>query len=458
MDPTVVQSAERPVLSNERCDLVKMLDDGASMDEIFEKLINGPLVKCIVNEKWFTDDKDIMNELFLSISRGLLRCLLVNNLGPDLWDKALRSRRNWENNIYDIDGPGAYVMFTFVRDRGGKWLSKREIRELISLLDMYRDAIKIWERRNDSDIYGTSQLIDGQKDVLKMAMKIDDAVRSVAQYPSQSDDEIGRFEPRFKSSTAKDLTGYINAMIDMLRRRCLSGVDRDIYQCQSPLMVGNAGDMARRTSNHMSGNSFHQSPKLWGLMLSCLAVMKINVETQAVPLFRAWTDGNQVNVAEVLATVLAGSMVSVAGLNVKQPGTRFEEGRTSQNAYENGKFHVFAAKPWLNENLELCIARQPHNVGMAKEIKAAEEKLEVLQREESDLKEEIRAAREERHMAREEFNSCFDSLQKMVGEGRRELKELVVKDSVDGSSVVVETSDEASTGEEVEEVAEDTSE
>ena len=47
MDSEMVQSARRAVMSQEIRDLVKMVDDGESMSDIYDKLVAGPLIRFI---------------------------------------------------------------------------------------------------------------------------------------------------------------------------------------------------------------------------------------------------------------------------------------------------------------------------------------------------------------------------------------------------------------------------
>lgn len=154
-----------------------MVDDGESMSDIYDKLVAGPLIRCIEDKAWFRDEERIMKDLFDSLSRKLLRCLLLNNLGPDLYDRSMVSRKNWEHNVYDIDGPGAYVMFSYVLDREGRWLCKKEVEDLIDMLQDYCYAIDIYERQRQSDAYGVSQLSRVQQGILKKAIKIDRAAK-----------------------------------------------------------------------------------------------------------------------------------------------------------------------------------------------------------------------------------------------------------------------------------------
>ncbi|KAI0381258.1 hypothetical protein F5Y04DRAFT_289132 [Hypomontagnella monticulosa] len=172
------------------------------------------------------------------------------------------------------------------------------------------------------------------------------------------DEDLENFKGRFGGTMPDNLhlEGFklsknVLDFAEMLERRCLPEMDQETYQMQSPLMVGNSGNINRRTADHLPGQSLHNTPKLWGLLLSCLKVMNLKYEVIAVPLFRAWKNGKQVNDAEILGTILAGSLLNMDGCNAKHPGTRPIFGRTDDFGYENSKDHVFAGRPWFIENL-----------------------------------------------------------------------------------------------------------
>ncbi|KAI0968633.1 hypothetical protein F4678DRAFT_481846 [Xylaria arbuscula] len=341
MSTPIMQSVEYPVMPADVRSLVTMLDNGDSMNKVYDALVKSSLIECVGDKKWFTDHSKTTSQLLHTISRPLLRCVLMKRLGPNLYSRHFSSKKNWEST-FDIDGPGANAIFSFFRDLKGCWLCAREIKELISILEDYAVAIGISGDLQENDTYGTSQLNDSRKRRLIRAMKIDDALEPTKFYDSPTDEDFGKFKPRFARELNK--AGDIVKMVAMLRRRCLPGVDEETWQLQSPLIVGREG---------------RDTHKLWDLMISCIqGVMSLNCEFEVVCLFRAWKDEDQVKAAEVLGTVIAGSMVSDAGLNVEQPGTGKQEedtcatrfacrrcrSRTTVRDFLNSKNYVFKSE------------------------------------------------------------------------------------------------------------------
>ncbi|KAI1401050.1 hypothetical protein F4819DRAFT_341721 [Hypoxylon fuscum] len=122
MDSTLQpeRSAEMLIMPEPTVKLVKMLDDGASMHEIYGKMVRSDLV----DDQARLRDQSMRNLLY-SMSRKMLRSVLMNTLGPDLWGRDLYSKANWEEVMW-LEGPGAYVAFMYVRRRkGGSIISVR---------------------------------------------------------------------------------------------------------------------------------------------------------------------------------------------------------------------------------------------------------------------------------------------------------------------------------------------
>ncbi|OTB08557.1 hypothetical protein M426DRAFT_19214 [Hypoxylon sp. CI-4A] len=326
-----VQSAELPVMPDTMAKLVKMIDAGDPYNLIYETITKSDLVDAIENKSFL--DRNLLWELFHSMSRPLLRSVLMKTLGPDLYDRDFTSKQNWEH-IYGPDGPGAYVVFLCIRERDGKFLNVKELKELIEQIGIYADAVDISEKNGRDGVYrSNSEFADEEEATLRRAMEIDNVDRSKVKH-------LRLYKPRFASSSNHNKSANIRDLVTMLEKRILPNVDEDVWQMQSPLLVGNAGNIASRAIDHIpksSNSTLPSSAHVWRLLISCLRVMGIKFDTQYAPLFRAWAGADQVNGAEVLGTILAGSLISVDGCNVKQPGTRTgsDGAKTPTNAYDD---------------------------------------------------------------------------------------------------------------------------
>ncbi|RYP85008.1 hypothetical protein DL769_001051 [Monosporascus sp. CRB-8-3] len=200
----------------------------------------------------------------------------MKTLWPDLYSKDFR-KRNWLH-IHGQKGPGCYVCFIHVNGRQGKFLSSNEIRCMITLLCTYERAVDIYEEYRVQADYVSSQLGDEERENYKKAMEIDNAPRSVVEWDLDNPEYEG-FSPRFRSILMEvqiekgknmKIPNNVTALIRMLEKRCDPESDPDhdpnTSQQQPPLL--------------------HVSPHLWGLLISCLTVMKIDCRTEYSTVFR----------------------------------------------------------------------------------------------------------------------------------------------------------------------------
>ena len=96
-------SAEMPIIPDDVVDLVKMVDEGRSMNRIFNRLMSSSLVEGIETKHDLQGDD--MRILFHSLSRPLLRGMLLKTAGMDLYDMN-QKKDNWLH-VYDVKGGGA---------------------------------------------------------------------------------------------------------------------------------------------------------------------------------------------------------------------------------------------------------------------------------------------------------------------------------------------------------------
>ncbi|KAI0474536.1 hypothetical protein F4859DRAFT_504430 [Xylaria cf. heliscus] len=340
MDPIIpaIRSAQLPVMDPDVVDLVQMIGDGRSCDAIFSQLCSSSLV---ANTPFANNlDTDDNRLLFHSLPLPLLRSLLMGTLGPHFYNKDAK-RDNWNHYVYDDNYPGAYAAFLHINHRRGAFLSQRETRQPVVALKKYSKGVRLYDK-----YYTGGYRVFGKTDreALEFTQVIDDELRKLTHWDPHTPRSIERIErPRFAKSetykigTASTAGSSINALIGMFESRCTidesdpTNPDLDVFQLQSPIMVGNSGYI------------------LYALTLSCLRNLDLEAESMAIPLFLTWRE-DQIDPVEVLGTVLANSQLPGYGYNVKMPGTR--GGRTPSPRMEQAKQHVFYWKPFLNMNLK----------------------------------------------------------------------------------------------------------
>ncbi|KAI0019761.1 hypothetical protein F4780DRAFT_744765 [Xylariomycetidae sp. FL0641] len=449
MDPAMrpERTAQLPIMPPSVSRLVAMLDEGKSYNQTYDYLCSeSSLLDGIHTSIDITGDD--MRILFHTLSRPLLRSLLMKTLGHDLYSKDFR-KPNYLN-VYDNVVCGTYGAFMFIDGRRGAFLTKRETQKLINCLALYAKGVSIYDRDSGEDSYARSQLPSDEKEALNFTQEVDDILRSSAKKRWDPEDSQHQHQrPRFAMTEGgevgiqKDCSANIQNLIAMFERRCLPRDDSfvvqdsideddgeegqhrddpdDIYQLQSPLLIGNSGNINKRAFAHQTDSTMDASSKVWALTISCIRHLEIPVKVGVVPLFGAWRD-DQIDPSEVLGTIIACSLLPLGdGCNVKQPGTRGREGQTRDPGFEDTKKHIFAFKPWFRENLELSLKRPSDGDLQNGSEPALRKALEDLRGSEKRLKEgdvRLQEAFKDLDGTRSEFARTIDASDEFIGFGR----------------------------------------
>ncbi|KAI1480341.1 hypothetical protein F4774DRAFT_425116 [Daldinia eschscholtzii] len=353
-------SAATPLVSALQAKLVRQIDQGAMYDEMYatvvemgEELSEQNVVKVddmITALK--NDDGNQMTLLLHTIPRPVLRSIVMRMVAYDFWERDSDNRML----LYDREGPGAYIVTLSVLNRRGRAWSVKENKEIIKYLKLYAHAIETYEREGDS--YGDSQLVEHDRTSMQVAADIDKVYQKTDSesggIENKSDSESSGpswwQEPRFASSSKTNKSRSVRHLIQMLRKRNIANVDENEPAKQSVCMVGNSDDIEKRTQNHRLISALSNTAHCWGLLVSCLKYAGLEPEETIIPVCKAWKV-EHINMAEILVTVLAGSLISVGGLNVKQAGTKSEKNPPHARVFESGRIHVWRSKPWFHENL-----------------------------------------------------------------------------------------------------------
>ncbi|KAI0424494.1 hypothetical protein F5Y09DRAFT_324250 [Xylaria sp. FL1042] len=367
MDPNIpaIQSAELPVLEPEAVKLVQMIDNGASYNTIFRQLCNSSTL--VANAASPADiDTKVNRTLLHTMPPPLLRSLLMGTLAPHFCSKDAK-RDNWHDYVYNDAYAGAYAACLHIHPRRGGFLSQRETRQLIEALKKYSKGVRLYD-----DLYRPYRYVlfpRREAEALEFTQIIDDELRQVAHWDPNNPNRIHHLErPRFaKTDTSKIGTAAstananIEALIRMFESRCTidksdqANPDLDVFQLQSPIMVGNAGCINAHIANHLTNDhgSGGATSKVFALTMSYLKHMGLDVKSLAVPISIAWEE-DQIDPAEVLGMILGNSRLPGHGYNVKMPGTRGI--RVQHLNLDQAKQHVFYWKTFLKRNVEQSVA------------------------------------------------------------------------------------------------------
>ncbi|KAI1646752.1 uncharacterized protein F4817DRAFT_365612 [Daldinia loculata] len=360
-------SAATPTISALQAKLVNQIDQGdtyielyATVVEMGEELESQDVVNAHDMITALREDKGRqMTVLLHTIPRPVLRSIVMRMVAYDFWERDSDNR----TLLYDKEGPGAYIVTLSIVDRRGHTWSVNENKELINLVETYARAIETYEKHCDT--YGHSQLCVDELAAMQVAANIDkqyekldfssppDSPTSSVEYRSNSD--VSGIPdwwsmPRFVSSSETNKSWSVRHLVSMLRKRNIAGVDQNEPSKQSVCMVGSADDFEKHIQKYRLISALRNTTHCWGLLVSCLKYANLEPQETIIPVCKAWKI-EHINMAEILVTVLAGSLISVGGLDIKQPGTKSEKNPPSDRVFESCRRHVCGAKPWFEENM-----------------------------------------------------------------------------------------------------------
>ncbi|KAI1395210.1 hypothetical protein F4819DRAFT_505858 [Hypoxylon fuscum] len=392
-------SPELPMINMWQENLVNQIDNGDTYEEMYPTIVEMAThldVQSFENQMKlnkvldaFTDDESSiqMKLLLHTIPRPVLRSIVMRMAAHDFWERDSENRQL----LYDKEGPGAYLLTVSVLGRDGCTWSNAENQILIGHLQAYQTAIDAVEAKDIDPSVGDDEWTADEVEAYRIATEIDNALvrrdqdeASQHDEASQPSDSFGtedsastapshvgetREMPRFASSSASNKSRFVSKLITMLQMRHGPLDSVDVICKQSLSMVGNEDDMEKRWQNHhMIGTaSLTNSNKLWALTASCLKYMHLEPNEIILPILKAW-NVKQINLAEILLTVLAGSFVTVGGLNIEEPGTKSERKPPHEEDFDGCRLHVWKAKPWFHENLAHSYPITVRSVEAAREL------------------------------------------------------------------------------------------
>ncbi|KAI1770588.1 hypothetical protein F4818DRAFT_446003 [Hypoxylon cercidicola] len=328
-----------PLLIGRRLEMFKALEENDSYYELsllFTDMADdlramGHITGASGAELKILGDRTLNNRsmfmLLHSIPKDLLRSVILGTTAFEM----LQSRRPAR---YSLHGPGAYVVSMAIEGRGGKWLCRREIEQLIGLLQRYLDAFEAWKNHRGIP---TS---DEDKELNLFAKEID------TQYGRR--DPKKQLDMRFiRDSSVWKLEDFIAS----LKRRCDPSLpDSDIVrQISSPLYTGCSKSMKTRVTVYDPSNGLKNVNDLWALVCSVLSSMGKYPKAVVVPVIRTWNRGD-LPLAEILVTMLASSMVCHDGFNGHGPGTATDGGTVDE--LKEAEKYVLVHEPHLLTNIE----------------------------------------------------------------------------------------------------------
>lgn len=315
------------------------LEHEHSMNEIFQKLVQSPLV----TSAGFTQDQVDNNDcrrLFHQLSRPLLRSILLQTVGVDNYKMICDPERVG----------GVYLAGLYVEKRQGGFMTNREMARLIEKLEKYKEAIEVYDKcvQNGRIRQSTRR----QKVALELARAADDASKGSVSLPFA--------RPLFEGSgeSTQQRTEAVEKLIDMLRRRQDPVEPHMEHEC-TPMMVRSCKALRNGTTSHYPEGHAENTAKSWGLTMACLKLGGIDVNVVCLPIFIACEDVD-FNNGQILGTILACSKLDVTGFNVKQSGTH-PGGTLSDDAKKTAPEYLAAKCSWYDANVHRSLLDMPQS-------------------------------------------------------------------------------------------------
>jgi phage terminase Nu1 subunit (DNA packaging protein) len=152
--------------------------------------------------------------------------------------------------------------------------------------------------------------------------------------------------------------------LELRRRRDLDQTGT-IRQIQTPIQVGCSRNMGRRVWDHSTKDKLSRSSKAWALLVGCLTSIGLSPEWVSVPVVKVWKR-EQLEIAEILVTMLAGSLICDGGLNGIQPGTQSMEDEPAK--FELALRQIFKQKTWTEEQIQESATVIENRIQLAKRV------------------------------------------------------------------------------------------
>jgi hypothetical protein len=147
---------------------------------------------------------------------------------------------------------------------------------------------------------------------------------------------------------------YIGAELFCERLELRMPVDRDPGgnkpQAQSPAQVGCARSIMQRVSHHEPLDDMTGSSKALALTLSCMRAMGLEPQMIFLPIIKVWK-AEQLEIAEIAITMLAGSLIAEGGHNAKQAGGQTLDEAPDSQKFKRALHQITRNAPWTKENL-----------------------------------------------------------------------------------------------------------
>ncbi|KAF7917132.1 hypothetical protein BELL_0164g00100 [Botrytis elliptica] len=360
--PDYLESDEYPIILESQRRYLKMLDSpNSALDDLMDlvgeitydeakkfdqrweqKDLKGVGRMSAVYDKVIEDThtKYCLPEILRSMPRPIVRSLVENTIGYNY-----TTDPDFKKLFLESDAcAGTYIQTLVVKDAMGKGLNSNEWQRLLNVVERY--------------IAGEGRVIHiNSSDEHKQAAQEAAEIEHVYAFKKTRITEVLKTCQKGKRYFMPDKRYRMDlAFCNMIRKRIRLDLDPSglVRQIQMPCAIGCSEHLNKRSLDYHPAFALQGVTKLWGFMLSCLEFLGIKMEIICLPVIKIWK-AEQMNYAEILATLLAHSMADRNGLNVKGPGDKADLNRSV--TFEEEKQQIFVRREWAMNNLDLSIEK-----------------------------------------------------------------------------------------------------
>ncbi|KAM7190450.1 hypothetical protein V8F20_009733 [Naviculisporaceae sp. PSN 640] len=307
-------------------------------------------------------NEDLVRRLCLMLPFDLTKSLVKHTLAYDF-------KRPCPPNpphTYSPDIRGVYAVGISIQGRGGKFLTGREIRDVVVILNDYIDGVEAWAQNHESWDKTNSTHAYWARHICS----VDDHFINTSPRPW---DPPRWFQGRGFVIRARALIQMLTRLADAATA---TGTD-NVPMVQSPVMVGCTQEtMAGESARHLGESGLENTIPTYGLTLCAIASYNQLVpEPVAVPIL-ATVQPEELPAGEMLLTTLAQSLVTQTGFNVVEGGGTSD--RSDQSKVDASMIYVYETVPWFRQHMAAYSGRMrilKENSDAWQEIRAIEKRM-----------------------------------------------------------------------------------
>jgi len=342
----LTRSTEMPLVTTWMNEALEALSDETHLDFLLfrtsiatrQALWDGRIIDTGSTVKALQKEEELYTRLMLAIPRPVARSLVRHTVAYDSVSSAALGEP-----LYTYSGrhKGVYVASMAILGRGGKFLTKSELEELIRRLQEYIRAVKVYLK--DGAVWKSAA-------DRKVVADVDTMFRVNVAIPGLRWGVTKLNLPKFE------------ALVKMLERYRWNIAADGIPMKQCPLMVGCSQNAVKdRCHSHTPESGMSGTTATWGLTLCLIKAMGLTPEVRTFSVLTT-VEKAELPAAEKLVTALAESLVTQHGFNMVEGGGS-PDNSTSPNGY--AKRHVYGEMSWLSDHAESVVNEARRRIALS---------------------------------------------------------------------------------------------